>query len=286
MNLAFALQKESERRDDNPLQPYKIVSLLAVLQFYAREYIDIMYRLGGIRLLPPLPKAEDQAKRIKPLLADHLSKLRWLHRDLIRLDLVASADSVERLMNVLENRPGWGGQPLEPLVDALFDNVTSELKGRLVMAIPANRSQHYNISSKLLGENIIRRFQQLHKDSAEAGKCLALGRYTACAFHLMRIMEHVVHQFAQKLDVEFSEEATWGTILRDVWQKKIDNKEWACSKSKKKKYSACYKLMDGIRGRRDLLIHHGDSYSEQDAEDLIGAVRSCIDFFLKLPDPD
>jgi hypothetical protein len=39
------------------------------------------------------------------------------------------------------------------------------------------------------------------EDADEAGKCFAVGRYTACVFHLMRIMERCVQKMGRDLGV-------------------------------------------------------------------------------------
>jgi hypothetical protein len=58
------------------------------------------------------------------------------------------------------------------------------------------------------------------EDIAEAAKCLALGRTTACVFHLMRVMEMAVVRLGKKLKVtvrdKHDKELAWGPILGNI----------------------------------------------------------------------
>lgn len=50
----------------------------------------------------------------------------------------------------------------------------------------------------------------------EASKCLALGRYTACVFHLMHVMEVAVQVFGKKLRVDIVKSAPAGKRVREL----------------------------------------------------------------------
>ena len=60
----------------------------------------------------------------------------------------------------------------------------------------------------------------------ESGNCFALGRYTACVFHLMRALEKGLKALADDLEVDFPpqmpiEYEVWQTIIERI-EKKID----------------------------------------------------------------
>lgn len=97
-------------------------------------------------------------------------------------------------------------------------------------------------------------------------------------------MEYVVHQFAKKLKIPFDpNDDTWGVILGRVHDKIDSWGKGAPNYKNKKKYKACYRLMDGMRPWRNDLMHHKVNYSEERVQDLMGNVKSCVNEFLRLP---
>jgi hypothetical protein len=57
-------------------------------------------------------------------------------------------------------------------------------------------------------------------DSIEAGKCIALERYTAAVFHLMRVLEAGLKALAKALGAPYSE--NWGQCLGDIEKRAMD----------------------------------------------------------------
>ncbi len=49
MSLAFDLQKDKPLREDNPLRPYKIVSVWTVLRHHAQRFTDIIASMARVR---------------------------------------------------------------------------------------------------------------------------------------------------------------------------------------------------------------------------------------------
>jgi hypothetical protein len=62
-----------------------------------------------------------------------------------------------------------------------------ELEGRKFIQV--ERTDLYEQQSPIFGEKVLTEYPKAAYDISEAGKCLALGRGTACAFHLMRVIE-------------------------------------------------------------------------------------------------
>jgi hypothetical protein len=104
---------------------------------------------------------------------------------------------------------------LVPLVRPLRERIIDELAGKLFFFVPANHASYYQ-NEKLFGEEVEARFPLSVDDISEAGKCIAVGRFTAAVFHLMRVMEIGVQEFAAKLKVSVPAAKTWGAILREI----------------------------------------------------------------------
>ncbi len=96
-------------------------------------------------------------------------------------------------------------------------------------------------------------------------------------------MEYMVYQFAAKVNVfPNPERDTWGTILDHIRDQKIN--KWPKSPVKER-YKSCHRSMDGLRPKRNDIMHHKEFYTEERASNLMGHVKSCIEDYLKLPDP-
>jgi hypothetical protein len=65
----------------------------------------------------------------------------------------------------------------------------TETKGLLFIQIAVSAAEYYRATSPLFGGDVDLKFASASFEISEAGKCFALGRYTACVFHLMRVME-------------------------------------------------------------------------------------------------
>jgi hypothetical protein len=72
----------------------------------------------------------------------------------------------------------------------------------------------------LFGEKVDRKFSAARGDIEEAGKCLALGRGTACVFHLMRAGEVAVGKLAKRLKETIKkpngEMLPWGVLVGNI----------------------------------------------------------------------
>ncbi len=284
MNLVSELQKDQSLRDDMMFESFKLVSLLDMLRFYADRYLRSIACLSELAQM--FNNAPDSSTLIK-WLRQCEPQLRWLHQDLTAMDLVDAAESVESLLWELQDHSGpgkWSGEP-EPgkCLRPLIKSVIAGFKKEYVLRVPRSRALSFKKKGTILGEKVIHAFPVLERDAVEAGNCFALGRYTGCAFHLMRIMECIVRRFAENLGVTINaDEDTWGTILDHIWDQKINR--WPKSPTKRK-YTACWRSIDGLRQRRNDIMHHKEYYTEEDVDDLKGRVKSCISDFLKLPEP-
>jgi hypothetical protein len=90
-----------------------------------------------------------------------------------------------------------------------------QLRENLFMFISDDRASFYG-NPQLFGDEVNRRFPQCQFDIEEAGNCYASGRGTACAFHLMRVMETAVREFGSSLGVALTNEKNWHNILDEI----------------------------------------------------------------------
>ena len=88
------------------------------------------------------------------------------------------------------------GQALSE-IDNTIHNEMSTVK---FFYMPNEQADFYS-QEELFGMKVNAKFPMIQYDMVEAENCLAMGRDTACVFHLMRIMEVGVQKFGKKLGV-------------------------------------------------------------------------------------
>ncbi|MGD0942410.1 MAG: hypothetical protein ABR905_22180 [Terracidiphilus sp.] len=151
----------------------------------------------------------------------------------------------------------------------LDNTVRREMSTHRFFHMPGSRAELYD-QNELFGPNVNAKFPSIQYDMVEAGNCVAMGRGTAGVFHLMRIMEVGVQRFGDKLGVRLVEEKNWQNIL-DETNKAIkalpkDPATVEMSQSAANLYSV--KL-----AWRNEVMHPKDTYTVEEAENLIGQVK-------------
>ena len=123
-----------------------------------------------------------------------------LCNDLLVLDLKMSAKCAKRLMDGINNQD-LDNNKLMNLANELNIRIRDELEDRVSFMLSSGKAQFYNPVLPIWGKEIQDKLPNLIEDIAEANNCFALERYTACVFHLMRVMERAVQKYANKLGI-------------------------------------------------------------------------------------
>ncbi len=108
-----------------------------------------------------------------------------------------------------------------PLVDEILldraetiENLfRSAARHHLLLLLDEEAAKEYAYGPNLLGKKVAAAFPSAAFDLDEAAKCLALERYTAAVFHLMRVLESGLHILGQAFGV---------STQRPDWQNTID----------------------------------------------------------------
>ena len=151
----------------------------------------------------------------------------------------------------------------------LAERIEDELAGFLFFQIEKNYELYD--AAYPLGEEVAQKLPTALEDSQEAGKCLALGRWTACVFHLMRVMEIGVQKFGDRIGVQLSNEKNWQNILDEVNKaiKTMDQKAAAT-----KEYASLSAHLYNVKlAWRNEVMHPKATYTEQEADDIYRHVR-------------
>jgi len=196
-----------------------------------------------------------------------------------------SATAAARLRDYLKNKESVESAKLRELSDDLTQRIMDEFKTQLVLTVPFDRAHFYKKKGTILTEDVVNKWSNLLEDADEAGNCFAFGRYTACVFHLMRIMEAVVMRFGRKVKIVVNPaKDTWFKILSQV-KKVIDDMpdKLPVEKRRKARFLASYARLDAVRvAWRNETMHPKATYTAEESEELINAVRLFVKDFSKL----
>jgi hypothetical protein len=108
---------------------------------------------------------------------------------------------------------------------ALFEvqsRIHDEMSVQLYIQVPAQSAKYYEPDEPPFGDIVFDRFSSASGDVIEAGNCLALERYTACVFHLMRVMEVGLKALASKLGITYA--PSWEAYIKQI--KTILESDW------------------------------------------------------------
>ncbi|MGO8707239.1 MAG: hypothetical protein ACLQMG_06225 [Terracidiphilus sp.] len=164
---------------------------------------------------------------------------------------------------------------LGKIADAMKTRIRDEYEDVLLMWI---QEKDYYQKDDLFGAEVGERFKGASFDIKEAGTCYALGRYTACVYHLMRVSEFGLKAIGKR--VGFADD-------RPVWEavlKFID----AEVKRDRDKMSALFKgdleFIGGISAHmhavnlawRRRVAHVERTYTQEEAKQIFDATKNLM----------
>lgn len=161
-------------------------------------------------------------------------------------------------------------------------NIVDEFAENYYLQLDPSERQFYEHSSPLFGSEVANQFPSLAYEIDEAGKCLALQRSTAAAFHLLRCLEGcfaAVWRYMGVPDPIKTYERNWSIRLKRV--KKQYEKRWPESKDKMDSEAV---FIDEIIGTlsgmqnpyRNSTMHLDSVYTQEDAYNLLVMVKGII----------
>ncbi len=259
----------------------RLWSLWDVLRFYAYRFVRALSTLEYIATLEHIDFSLPENKPARLYLNRAATSL---FKMLIEMDLNLSSASAADIELHIKNMDK---------VDDLFRQYVRELKDRLeielktrffLVIMPGGREKYYNSSESIFGKDVANKFPELVEDISEAGNCFALDRYTACVFHLMRVMEKSVQKFAAKVDILPSDtyDEKWQTILNTI-RGKINSLYPKHSDPTRIKYESIVAHLETIKiAWRNPTMHPKITYTEEEAKALLDAVRIFIKDLVKV----
>jgi hypothetical protein len=163
---------------------------------------------------------------------------------------------------------------------ALQRAIHAELRVGLFLQVPASSGDYYDDKPQF-GEAVTTKFSKTVTDIQESAKCFATGRYTACVFHLMRVMENATQYLGKRLNVSLVGEKNWHNILEEV-DKAIKALPVTSSyqKGRRNRFSEASAHLRMVKDAwRNDVMHPKETYTEEEAERVF---RNVKDFMVHL----
>lgn len=273
------------------LQPGKLWSLWEMLGAFARYFYSLGADMEGRRI--ELKRwAEEESERPEPSYASHADEymspwfLPFLKQE---LEFAQSAGTyvsipltmkklarVQELVGLLENEitaptPDRIRQAFEDLHERFQD----ELDTQHFLFVPAHLAPYY-MTKLPFGEEVADRFSSAAIDIDEAGRCLALGRSTACVLHLMRVLEVGLTTLARAVSAD-ADRPGWEKIINNI-RGKINDMNAASHGADWRRLKDAYSdaaahLLVAKDAWRNHAMHKPVQYSEDRAKDIYASVR-------------
>jgi len=157
----------------------------------------------------------------------------------------------------------------------LNERIFDELNTRLVFIISSKEEEYYNPEGTIFEKEIVDKFPNMVEDIVEAGNCFACNRYTACVFHLMRIIERAVQILANKLDIPptITYDEEWQKIINAI-RGKLNTLYPKHNNQDRIRYEAIIGHLETVKiAWRNPTMHPKATYTEEEAKAILGAVE-------------
>ena len=151
-----------------------------------------------------------------------------------------------------------------------------ELNEREFLYISPERVKFYK-QPMLFGRGVNDRFPLAIDDIEEAGKCLALGRGTACVLHTMRVLEAGLKVMAKALDIPYA--PSWESYLKQIatnigTERRRKTKKWLRDEKFYRDLSG--DLLTVKQVWRNPSMHVDRKYSVEEAEQIFAAANALM----------
>ena len=253
------------------LQPGRLWSLWDIMQrFHANSFaaaVGLLHRAGATLAMAnqaqfgPHPEMDrqvvkDTLKEIKPEFSE-LPLSRVLRDQLERL---------EKYAETVDTR-----DTLAMLLIELNSNIMVELSSAYFLMVPAWRREYYQQRLPLFGNSVATIFAKANRDIAAAGRCFALDEWTACVFHLMRVLEHGLRTMGADVVLSESEMSNenWKNVIDQIESKihAMEGERKSAEKIEKlKKFSLAAAQFRYFKDAwRNHVSHANETYDEREA---------------------
>ena len=253
--------------------PSELWGALDMLKFSAALQISLSQALSQISEVSQLMAAQDVPFGDRDAFINLLKTV--LKPELERYGLELSLLQCSRLIKAFEE----GAEPgsIQSMVEDLRSRTFDELDNGYFLHLTNEESKLFEPAIPHFGIDVQTKFPSATYDIEEAGKCAALGRSTASAFHSIRCLEAAIRAICRCLgipDPTKGSDRTWSAILHKVTEEM--DKRWP----KSGRLSGDGEFFEKVVGAlaalqnpyRNATMHLDEKYTEAEAKHILGMV--------------
>jgi hypothetical protein len=159
-------------------------------------------------------------------------------------------------------------------LEYLLKTFRDEVDARPMFIMPPGAVELLEQRAPAFGPEVQDAFPSSENDIAEAARCLAMQRYTACVMHLMRALEVPLDALARRCGVEAK--ANWNTLLNDIEARIRERRSDRDAVAEQWMAEAATHFRFIKNAWRNHAMHARASYDEAQARDIYGSVRSFL----------
>lgn len=264
----------------------RLASLWSMMKYEAQQLLGAMSYVGGIvaewRLFGQVMQLGNVAPPNIPIehKARFLAMIATLRDSAIRMDMHAAAHAgrqaydfyFEELASPLPPSAHDLSRWIPP-ADRLLHSYVAEAEARQFYVMEGKHVQFFADADQLFGPEVVDAFPTIATDVAEAGKCRALGRWTACVMHIMRVLEVGLQHLASRQGVEHS--GNWNKTLNEIEAKlRTVQKSVAGAEAERRAAEAGTHLRFVKNAHRNHAMHSLERYDEERAIEIFDSARS------------
>lgn len=199
-----------------------------MIHFMAWQLVKAVEMLKGIYCNADFVISFDKNQRDEQapdgIVTETKSQLLYCRTQCERIELTAALNRIMRFEQALRGGITFG--EIRNQAKILLETIDSELCYRRFAFVPSDKAA---LLDKIEHDwkKVWSAFDKAQDDTQEAIKCYALGRNTACVFHLMRVAEHGLRRLAKRLGVTLVhkgqnhplEYADWDKVITGIKNK-------------------------------------------------------------------
>ncbi|WBT36507.1 hypothetical protein [Hyphomicrobium sp. DMF-1] len=205
-----------------------------------------------------------------------------LQREADRMGMASVVKVLLRIKEHMFETPGASSASVQPMLSELYNRLRDELEEMLFLQVEAAQAPFYSQSNPLFGAVVAEQFPSVTYEVEEAGRCLALERSTASAFHSIRCLEAGIRAIARSLgisDPTRGAERSWGSTLKAI-KAEIDRR-WPANTGRMggdaRFFDEVYGALAGMQNPyRNATMHLDDKYTGEEARHLMELVRGIM----------
>lgn len=198
-------------------QAFRLWGLLHMLRFNADAFCQICAGLARTAVVPfpdDIPTDKPLPDSLKQFLTGQVQTIRgWCEK----VDLAMALLYIDKhVLNRLS--PTSGSITIDEFRDLfpeLERRIRDELSLRTFYYVPSSKADYFVGGQHPFGDVVADKFPSTAYDAAEASRCYALSRDTACVFHLMRVLEIGLAALAKPFNVS-CEHRNWEQVIKDI----------------------------------------------------------------------